>query len=152
MEAVKEAEGDIIRSSSAEEYLHLDENRILWVDLDDYYDDDDFCQDDNIKVETLQEWARISRGVFLPQNIAETWESEQGPILVNFTLNGVRCSIHVDYGISADPSMLTNEINPLILQTGYQFEIRDLSPTVWVLVLTPDEKQRLEKEQFWKFY
>ena len=122
------------------------------VDRDAYYDDDLFCQDDNVNVETLQEWARISRGVFLPQNIAETWESEHGPILVNFTLNGVRCSIHVDYGIWADPSMLTNEINPLILQTGYKFELRDLSSIVWVLVLTPDEKQRLEKEQFWKFY
>lgn len=61
LEAVKEAEGDIIRSSSAEEYLHLDENRILSVDRDAYCDDEVFCQDDNINVETLQKWARISQ-------------------------------------------------------------------------------------------
>ena len=99
----------------------------------------------------------ISRGAFSPDNIEETWESEKGPIWVSFTLNGTQHRIHPEY-LNPGPDFIDvsilRDINRLIVGTGYQFEVQDAldeDQAAFIVVLTADEKEKLERERGWRF-
>ena len=59
------------------ELTSYDKSRVWWGDTEA-----DVARANNEYYRTLQEWALISRGAFQPEDITETWESEEGPILV----------------------------------------------------------------------
>ncbi|MEW5856001.1 MAG: hypothetical protein AB1861_01240 [Cyanobacteriota bacterium] len=119
----------------------LDKNRVVHIAFDCLYDEHPSSG------VALLDLAKISRGAFLPQKITWDWVNEWEKS-IEFTLNGVRHAIRSN----GDPLILAKKINPLIVETGYQIEVWDLSPDALVVVLTPDEKQRLEEERGWRFF
>jgi hypothetical protein len=103
-------------------------------------------------VTLLFELSAISRGAFLPKNIEEIWVSEKGPVEIRFTLAGKTAAIRAD-GLSdyLDLGILP-QINALIQDKGIQFEQYDLrGQDACLVALTPEEKQRLQRERAWKF-
>jgi hypothetical protein len=124
------------------EILRYDRQRILEVSLDALYGDDLGAYSFENAVRTLQKWANISRGTFQPVNIRDIDKH-----LVEFTLDGSQHTVDP----WEDPYELSPQINPLIAQTGYQFEIWDLSPDCLVAVLTSEEKQRFQSGRDWNF-
>lgn len=127
--------------------LKWDKNRIWWGDIQA-----DVSKGNDIYVQILQEWGRISRGAFSPENIEETWKGEEGPIFIYFTLNGTRHCIQPRYEEGCIDVGILKEINELIAGTGYRFECYEpFDETAFVIVLTLDEKQRLVSERGWRF-
>lgn len=128
--------------------LSADTNRVWW------HDRECVIQGMNGYVQTLLEWSAISRGAFQPVDLAETWWDDIGPVTIDLVLNGERHVFTHANGFDRmlDTTGLRNFINPLIRDSGYQFEIcavRD-DPNV-VVVLTPAEKLRLETSRGWIF-
>lgn len=124
------------------EIICYDHQRILRVSIDAIRGDDPGEYSFEFAVATLQAWANISRGTFQPIDIRDV-----GEYLVEFTLNGSRYTLNP----WEDPYQLAPKINPMIAQTGYQFELWDLYPDCLITVLTGEEKQRLQTEKNWFF-
>lgn len=127
--------------------LSWDKNRVWWDDTEA-----DVYKGNNVYVETLEEWARISRGAFLPENITETWESEQGPVWVDFTLDGTHHRLQPQYNGDWLDISIIDDINRLIRKTDYRFEVYEaFDQTAFVVVLTQGEKLELEQKRGWRF-
>jgi hypothetical protein len=124
--------------------LALDENRFWWTDLEA-----DVCRENNVYVRVLQEWARISRGSFSPEGIEETWDTDEGPVNVSFVLNAKRHVIHPLYLGDWIDILVLDTINDLIEASGFRFEYYPVgeSQIAFVIVLTPEEKELLERER-----
>ena len=100
----------------------------------------------------LSDWADISRGAFSPQNIVEHWATEAGPIEVTFELDGVRRTIWPNYLQGDIDLSILERVNDYVRESGYRFECHARSNgTVYVLVLTPEEKEQLTRERGWQF-
>ncbi len=103
-------------------------------------------------VRAFERWSKISRGAFLPQDLKETWETDSESVLIEFTVNGTRHRIEPEYFEEYIDLEILVEINRLIAETGYQFEVCELSPdTKLVIVLTLAEKERIERERRFEF-
>ena len=104
-------------------------------------------------VETLHEWAAISRGALAPEDITETWRSDDGPVEITFTLGGARhLLVHLDGHDDYLNMGIIREINRLIEPSGYRFTIADASGlSQQVIVLTSDEQAQLERDRGWEF-
>lgn len=122
----------------------------------------DVMKGGNVYVKILKEWSNISRGIFRPENIKEIWESETGPIHVSFTLNKKTCTINPkyldDYVDDTALKQIIILVNKILRESkyNYNFEICSRIPGerlegLCVIVLSPEEKQKLEKERDWKF-
>lgn len=93
--------------------LALDEERV-WQDDPEC----DVCEENKVYTETLQEWSRISQGIFQPQGIEEVWEGERGPISVHLTLGSTRHTLRPKWDNDwLDLNILT-PINELIAKSG----------------------------------
>jgi hypothetical protein len=127
--------------------LRTDGTRVWWEDTEA-----DVCAANRVYTETLRAWAGISRGAFSPQEITETWESEEGPITVRFTLDGHERVLHPEYADDWLDQRIVVPINRWIRKSGYAFEMYDaFDQTAFVVVLTPEEKRKLEQERGWRF-
>lgn len=125
--------------------LMTDRARVWFGDLECVY------RDENAYVETLQEWSAISRGIFMPEAITETWTGEAGPVTIEFTLGGKGHRFVHNSGDMIDTGILML-INRLIAPSGYAFEACDnLGMPSFVLALTKPEKARLVAERKWRF-
>lgn len=126
----------------------FDRTRVWWQDRDRVYRNYDGF------VITLQEWARISRGAFQPEDVYESWGEDGEMIVVTFTLNDEQHTyIHLtSLDTYIDTVGLRDLINPLIAETGYQFAICEVrgDPNV-VMILTEDERLRMVEERGWQF-
>ena len=100
----------------------------------------DVCADNEVYSEVLPQWARISRGAFAPSGLAEHWDSESGPITLNFDLGGRRASVSPSYQDDWIDLEALRQINALIASSGRQFECALDGNFVLVLCLTPDQK------------
>ena len=100
----------------------------------------------------FERWSEISRGYFLPQDLKETWETESESVAIEFTINGMKQRIKPEYFEEYMDLEILVEINLLIAQTGYRFEVCELSPD-WnlVIVLSLAEKERIERERRLEF-
>ncbi len=125
------------------EVIRYDKQRILEVSLDALYGDDPGEYSFDVAFDTLQAWTNISRGAFQPEDIRDVDEH-----LVEFVFNGTLHTLDP----WEDPGKLAPQINPLIAQTGHQFEVWNQYPDCIVAVLTSEEKQRLQAERNWSFY
>jgi hypothetical protein len=97
--------------------LRYDTSRVWSEDMEA-----DVCAGNDVYVWVLREWARISRGCFRPEDITETWETDEGPITVTFAIDGVRCTWHPAFdGDWIDPHLL-EWVNEVIAPTGCEFE------------------------------
>ena len=92
---------------------------------------------------TLFDLSKISRNIFSPQNIREINENK-----VSFTLNNQECEIDPQETWH-DPVLVAAQINPIIYNTGYQFEFWDLSPDIYIVFLSKKEKTKLINDGNW---
>ena len=125
------------------EFLTLDRNRGLWVDTGWLYGSLPPDYSFTIFVQTLQSLARISRNIFLPQNIIDL-EGKS----IEFELNNQKYNI-VPKGACDDELILAEQINPIIRSTGYQFEFWNFMPDIYIIVFTEEEKTRLIQDGNW---
>ncbi|MBW4419379.1 MAG: hypothetical protein KME13_09135 [Myxacorys californica WJT36-NPBG1] len=121
--------------------LKLDAKRVLSTATDILYAEEPPDYNFDTFVETIQQLGSISRGAFIPQNIREA-----EPSVIEFVLNGQSFSF-VPEGPPDDPLILVSQINPMIVETGYQFKQWDLSPDVFIFAMTVEEVERLG----WRF-
>lgn len=127
--------------------LAEDPKRVWWQDTEA-----DVCPGNEEYVETLGEWARISRGAFSPGGVVERWEGEKGPVVVEFTLAGTRHRITPEYLDDYIDTGVLSQINRIIAPSGLRFEgIWPVDQSMFIVVLTPEEKQRIERERGLKF-
>jgi hypothetical protein len=125
----------------------VDDERVWWGDLEA-----DVDPTNKVYETTLEDWSAISAGAFAPTEIEETWASPTGPLTVSFLLAGKRETLKPAYLEDwIDPSILTR-INGLIAPNGRQFELyRAFDQTLFLIVLTADEKRALERDRGWCF-
>jgi len=129
------------------ELLSFDETRIWWKDTES-----DVSAENEMYIETLGEWASISLGAFEPSNFEELWDDEEGPITITFDLHNKSHVIHPQYQDDYLDIGILGPINELISNSGFQFEILEpFDQTAFIVVLTPDEKKKLEVERGWRF-
>ena len=137
-----ECAGGQFRQRGDWEVIQYDHKRILTEDLDCLYGDDPGSYSFHHAVATIQKWASISRGIFQPVAIKDV-----GSYLIEFTFNGKQHTVDP----WEDPCKLAPQLNSLIVQTNYQFEIWNLYPTYLVTALTSDEKAKFKTERGWSF-
>jgi hypothetical protein len=128
--------------------LSWDTQRVWWGDTEC-----DVAFDDEIYEMKLEEWSQISRGVFQPEDIREYWQTETGPIWLEFTLNKQSHRIELEYNDDWLDLNLLTQVNCLISETGYQFvsyETHDQS--LCLMVLNDAEKQIIALERKLEFY
>jgi hypothetical protein len=111
----------------------------------------DVCADNEVYSEVLPEWARISQGAFLPDNITEDWESETGPVTVSFDLGGQPASVSPSYQDDWIDLEVLHQINQLIAASGRQFECAVDGNFALVLCLTPDQKRTMQGQRNFPF-
>jgi hypothetical protein len=124
--------------------LQYDPERIWWKDTEA-----DVCPGNNVYVRVLEEWARISRGYFLPQKVSEKWLSKRS-VTVEFVFEGIPRRVIPKYRDDYLDVSILGEINKL-LAVG-RFELYEpFDQTAYVVFLTNEEKRRLERERQWRF-
>ena len=127
--------------------LSWDSQRVLWEDMEC-----DIHPDNRVYPIILLELKNISRNVFLPERITEMWQTRSGPIQVDFTLDGQNCQILLEYNDDWIDLNLITQINRLIYDTGFQFETcLTEDQTLFLVVLTSQEKERLQQERAIRF-
>jgi hypothetical protein len=99
----------------------------------------------NAYVDTVKALARISRNAFLPSDITESWDGPKGPIRISFTLGGQKKTLKVDtWGGMFDFRILL-QLNLLLWDTPYRYEMAPMDDILFVTVLTAAEKTELER-------
>jgi len=132
-----------------------------WIDVwllsfseNDVWCDDpeaDVCAENEVYSEVLAEWGRISHGAFLPTNIVERWESDTGPVAVNFHLEGLPASVSPSYQEDWIDLEVLDQINVLIAHSGRQFECAVDGNFAFVVCLTPEQKSMLQTQRNFPF-
>jgi hypothetical protein len=109
-------------------------------------------------VEELQSLACISRGSFNPTEMSEWWEGDSGdPVHLYLVFQGREYEIVLtDTGDWIDTSYI-HSINALLVLSGapYRFchyDFQGWGQHQFVVALTPEEKQRIEREREWRFH
>lgn len=127
--------------------LSLDEQRVWWDDTEA-----DVCAENQVYVDTLTRWSKISRSAFMPENIRETWDGEHGPVHVEFEHNGKKIALHPRFQHDYIDLNILQSINKVVADTGIQFRVHAIfDQTAFIVALTQDEKRKLEKDRGWKF-
>ena len=96
----------------------------------------DVCAENQVYAEFLRALAAISSGSFDPQNIAEVWNSDEGPITVAFTLAGARHDVHPAYSNDWMDLDILAPINTLL--STHQFACWGMDQTAIVVCLPRD--------------
>ncbi len=134
--------------ATADQWLLMpDTSRVWFRDLEGVY------QGENAYALSLQEWASISRGAFTPTEIAETWESDQGPVNVSFSFGGPQHTfVHPNGHDDFIDLRIVRMINQLLTHTPYRLEASDnLVDCRFIVALASEEKRRLLSERGWSF-
>lgn len=111
----------------------------------------DVCAENQIYTAVLRLWAAVSQGAFVPENIAEHWEGETGPITLRFTLNGETCSLAPSYQDDWLDLAVLQQLNRLIASSGRQFECAVDGNFALVLCLTPEQKVAMQTQRQFPF-
>ena len=114
------------------------DTRHVWMDDTEA----DVCAENQVYCEFLRALAAISRGTFDPQDIAEVWATDEGPITVSFTLAGARHEVRptvnddwMDVGVLAS-------INSLL--STHQFACAGIDQVALVVCMPRDALQALK--------
>lgn len=111
----------------------------------------DVVNGNDVYVKTLQQWSALSRGAFKPEDIKESWGSDEGPVTVTFTLNGQKRTLHPRFMNDFIDTGILLEINEMIRDSGIQFVMVEIDQTVFVTALTAEEKSRIEQDRHLAF-
>ena len=123
------------------ELLSLDESRFWMSELET-----DIFPGEKYYADLVEKLGKISRGVFNPTDITETWESEKGPIHVEFTANGVRHCLQPKYDRDWLDTDFLIKMEDFFKGTGYELVIHMDDP-IAAMVLTPDEKKKIRRRR-----
>lgn len=99
----------------------------------------------NVYVNVLDYLGRISRGAFLPGNLKEHWETRHGPIKVTFTLNEKERSVTAGHWEGFFDFRILLQLNALMWDTPFRFEMVPLDDMLFVTVLKAEEKCDIER-------
>lgn len=99
----------------------------------------------NAYVETVKALARISRNAFLPTEISESWDTPKGPIQIHFTVGGKKKTLKVDLWGGMFDFRILLQLNLLLWDTPYRYEMAPMDNILFVTVLTAQEKTELER-------
>jgi hypothetical protein len=129
------------------ELLRFDDPRVWWEDTEA-----DVGDGNGAYLDAVAGLAGISRDVFRPSRITETWETETGPIEVGFVLEGERRVVRPRYlNDYLDIEGLVEGINAFLPGVGPRFAIyAPFDQTALVVCVTEIERRRLE-ERGWSF-
>jgi hypothetical protein len=126
----------------------LDETRVWWRDLEA-----DVLNGNMVYAETVKEFGSLSGGYLKPDKVKEEWTSDEGPVKVSFwdsdTLRTFNLKANDDW-YDTDffkylESSMANNGSP------YKFYMHDQTgQDVFLIRLTEDEKEKLEKKMNWK--
>lgn len=111
----------------------------------------DVCAENEVYLEVLPAWARISQGAFTPMGFTEHWESESGPITLSFQLDGQSRSISPSYQDDWLDLEILLKMNALIVPSGRQFECAVDGNFALVMCLTPEQKATLRQQRRFPF-
>jgi len=125
----------------------LDETRVWWRDLEA-----DVLNGNNVYAQTVKEFGELSGGFLRPDQIKEEWTTDEGPVKVSFrdsdTLRTFNLKSNgdwydIDFFKYLESSMKNNG-------SPYQFYMHDQTgQDVFVIRLTEDEKEAVEKKMNW---
>jgi len=121
--------------------LEPDEKRLWLCDLER-----DVMPENHVYADALNRLGEISRGAFQPTDITETWESDKGPIRVEFTFGGVRHTLQPKYREDRLDTDFLFRVRDLFKGTEYQLAIRPGDP-IAAAFLTLEERDRIKKER-----
>ena len=98
-------------------------------------------------VSSLEALANITRGIFKPENIKETWDGPDGPIRITFDFEGQNRELKVETWDGAFDFKILLQLNGLLAKTEYRFEMAPMDNILFVTVLKAEEKSALERER-----
>jgi hypothetical protein len=101
--------------------------------------------------ELLEQWARISRGVFAPEVITERWLTDRGQVDIGFTLRRARHYLHARIREGMFDIDILHQINRLIAPRAYQFCHALIDQTLYTFVLSGAEQYKLGLAMNWTF-
>jgi hypothetical protein len=117
-----------------------DTARVWWRDLEA-----DVADGNGVYAATLEEWAAISDGAFAPSAVEEAWASDEGPVTIDFELDGTRLRLEPAYAEDWVDARIATPINELIAASGRRFEfVKAFDQTAFVMALTVAERDALE--------
>jgi hypothetical protein len=119
--------------------LH-DTSRVWFNDMEA-----DVCEENQVYAATLVELGEISRGAFEPKDVVETWESETGPIRIEFSQSGERHAFEPDFEDDWLAFDFLTVLNQLLAPKGVAFVTTGWDQRAWIAAVTKAERAALEK-------
>ena len=142
------------RNLSDQELASQDTSKMLHLDLEA-----DVCQENKVYSWLLKVLEGLSGKKNIITDIVEEWESETGPINVNFNLNSEKKFANPEYNDDwVDPNFIDNiltEISKVINQSFYVCLVPNeewLGQDVNYMRLTQEERKILCEKLNWKFF
>lgn len=125
-------------------FLSLDPFRSLYsvMDFGDF-----LAEGNEAYVSSLEALANISRGTFQPKNMKEIWDSPDGPIRIQFEMDGQPRELKVETWGGAFDFKVLLQLNALLEKTEYRFEMAPMDDILFVTVLKAEEKTRMEQDR-----
>ncbi|MDR7318246.1 hypothetical protein [Brevibacillus nitrificans] len=127
--------------------LQLDTQRVWMEDLEA-----DVGKGNGVYAETLKRWSEISNGVFTPTNIVEKWQTDEGPVTVEFEWKGKRLTLTAEYYNDFFDLEILDQLNEIIESTGYQFAYLTIDQTAFVTCLTDEQRTQWEADRGLSFF
>jgi hypothetical protein len=131
---------DIRDSFVGAKILLHDTSRVWFQDMEA-----DVCEENQVYASTLVELGQISRGAFEPKDIVETWESDTGPIRVEFSQDGERHAFEPDYEDDWLVLDFLMVLNILLASKGVAFVSTGWDQRAWIAAMTTAERAAFKK-------
>lgn len=125
-------------------FLSLDPLRSLYsvMDFGDF-----LAPGNEAYVASLEALSNISRGIFKPENIRESWDTPDGPIRLHFDFEGQPRELKMETWGGAFDFRILLQLNSLLAKTEYRFEMAPMDDILFVTVLKAEEKSSLERDR-----
>lgn len=99
----------------------------------------------------LDKLSKLSQGKFNPTQVEEKWVTEDGPLRVEFMLNGKQQMIHPTYYEEYLDESVIYDLNEMIKDSGYMFATVWVEEGIMVTWLKQEEKTQIEKDRLMPF-
>lgn len=128
--------------------LYFDEARVWCHDLER-----DVLEGNRMYERALLELAAVSGGRIVVANVTESWETEDGPVRVNATVNGARVWFGAQaFGDWYDFRAIMLAFNRWLDGSGYVYASTGVDgQRGFATVLSVEDAARLERERAWQF-